>query len=154
LNEAAYMAEIVRAGIVSIDRGQHEAAMSLGMSRMTTMRRIVLPQAMRVIIPPAGNNTIAMLKNVSIVSVLAIPELLYSAQIIYARTFETIPLLIVASIWYLVCTTVLTSIQMRIERHYAAGTEIEEPFLTRLWRNVTSRRPRPAASVGPDRERR
>ncbi|GAA3107998.1 amino acid ABC transporter permease [Kribbella aluminosa] len=121
LNEAAYMAEIVRAGIVSVPAGQLQAASALGFTRMTTMRRIVLPQAMRVIIPPTGNQTISMLKTSSLVSVLAIPELLYSAQIVYARTFQTIPLLIVVSIWYLALTSFLTVAQGRIERRFSAG---------------------------------
>ncbi|MGH9066924.1 MAG: amino acid ABC transporter permease, partial [Acidimicrobiales bacterium] len=99
LNEGAYMSEIVRAGIISVDHGQTEAAMALGMSRMQTMRRIVLPQAMRVIIPPTGNETISMLKTTSLVSVLAVSELLYTVEQIYARTYQTIPLLIVASLW-------------------------------------------------------
>ena len=85
LNEAAYMAEIVRAGICRSTRARHEAAQALGMTRLQTMRRIVLPQAMRVIIPPTGNETISMLKTSSLVSVIAYPELLYSAQLIYAR---------------------------------------------------------------------
>ncbi|WP_327632912.1 amino acid ABC transporter permease [Kribbella sp. NBC_00482] len=123
LNEAAYMAEIVRAGIVSVPAGQLQAASALGFTRMTTMRRIVLPQAMRVIIPPTGNQTISMLKTSSLVSVLAIPELLYSAQIVYARTFQTIPLLIVVSIWYLALTSVLTVAQGKIERRFSAGDD-------------------------------
>lgn len=149
LNEGAYMAEIVRGGIAAIDRGQYQAATALGMTRMQTMRRIVLPQAMKVIIPPTGNQTIAMLKNVSLVSVLAIPDLLYSAQIIYARNFQTIPLLLVASIWYLICTSILTVIQTRIERRFTPETVVDDPFWTRFWKNATSfrphqpRRPRP-----------
>jgi polar amino acid transport system permease protein len=119
LNQAAYTAEIVRAGILSVPHGQLDAAASFGMSRTLTMRRVVLPQAMRVIIPPVGNETIGMLKTTSVVSVLAMPELLYSAQIIYARTYQIIPLLIVASLWYLAVTSVLTLVQMRIERVYA-----------------------------------
>ena len=86
LNEGAYMSEIVRAGILSVDEGQQEASAALGMSRLQTMRRVVLPQAMRVIVPPTGNETISMLKNTAPVSVIAVPELLYSAQIIYSRT--------------------------------------------------------------------
>src|SRR6478752_1907114 len=101
LNEGAYMAEIVRGGLISVDEGQWEASSALGMTRMQTLRRIVLPQAMRVIVPPTGNETISMLKTTSLVSVIAYAELLYSAQIIYGRTFQTIPLLLVASIWYL-----------------------------------------------------
>src|SRR5450759_1064942 len=92
LNEAAYMAEIVRAGIISVDPGQTEAAHALGMTRLQTIRRIVLPQAMRVIIPPTGNETISMLKTTSLVSVIAFTELLYSTELIIARTFQTIPL--------------------------------------------------------------
>jgi polar amino acid transport system permease protein len=121
LNEAAYMAEIVRAGILSVDEGQTQAAASLGLRRLQIMRRIILPQAMRVIIPPVGNDTINMLKYTSLVSVIALPELLYSAEIIYSRTFQTIPLLIVASLWYLICTTVLSIGQYFIEQHFGRG---------------------------------
>jgi polar amino acid transport system permease protein len=138
LNEGAYMAEIVRAGIISVAEGQTEAAKSLGMSRMLTMRRIVLPQAMRVIIPPTGNETISMLKTTSLVSVIAVGDLLYSAQLIYAVNYRTIPLLIVASIWYLIVTTVLTVGQFYVERHYGRGTarELPETPLQRLRRNL------------------
>ena len=101
LNEGAYMAEIVRAGIVSVPEGQTEAALSLGMTRLQTMRQIVLPQAMRVILPPTGNETISMLKNTSLVYVLAYADLLFSVAQIYDVNFQTIPLLIDASIWYL-----------------------------------------------------
>lgn len=121
LNEAAYQSEIVRAGILSVDHGQSEAAEALGLTRLQAMRRIVLPQAMRVIIPPTGNETIGMLKSTALVSVLAVPDLLYSAQVIYSRNFQTIPLLIVASIWYLVVTSVLTIGQFYLERHFARG---------------------------------
>jgi polar amino acid transport system permease protein len=121
LNEAAYMAEIVRAGIVSVDPGQVEAGLSLGMTRLTVLRRIVLPQAMRFIIPPTGNETIGMLKTTAIVSVIALADLLYSAQSIYARNFATIPLLVVASLWYLVLTSLLTLAQWPIERRFNRG---------------------------------
>lgn len=121
LNEGAYMAEIVRAGIVSVDAGQTEAARATGMHHRLVMRRIVLPQAMRVIIPPTGNQVITMLKSTSLCSVLSIAELLYSAEIIYSRNFETIPLLIVASLWYLLMTTVLSIGQMYLERHFGRG---------------------------------
>jgi polar amino acid transport system permease protein len=122
LNEAAYMAEIVRAGIISVDEGQTEAASSLGMSRLQTMRLIVLPQAMRVIIPPTGNETISMLKNTSLVIVLgSVFDLLFVAQQIYAANYKTIPLLIVASIWYLAMTSVLYVGQFFIERRYGRG---------------------------------
>lgn len=122
LNQAAYTAEIVRAGILSVPAGQIDSASSLGMTRNMTMRRVILPQAMKIIIPPIGNETIGMLKTTSLVSVLAMPELLYSAQLIYARTYQTIPLLIVASIWYLLLTTVLTMIQIPLERRFSRGT--------------------------------
>src|SRR5690606_14383190 len=93
LNEAAYMAEITRAGIASIDYGQEEAAKSLGMSRLKTLRRIILPQALRVIIPPTGNQVIGMLKMTSLVSVISLYDLLYSVQGVSARTFQVIPML-------------------------------------------------------------
>jgi len=118
LNEAAYMAEIVRAGILSVDKGQAEAAQALGMSDSRILRRIILPQAMRVIVPPSANNTISMLKTTSLVSVLSFPELLYAAQLIYSDNFKTIPLLLTASIWYMLVTSILTIGQYYLERHY------------------------------------
>ncbi len=122
LNEGAYMAEIVRAGLLSVDDGQTEAAHALGLTRMQTIRRIVLPQAMRVIIPPTGNETISMLKTTSLVSVIAIPDLLFAVQAVYSRTFQQIPLLLVASIWYLLVTTVLSIGQYFLEQHFGRGT--------------------------------
>jgi polar amino acid transport system permease protein len=138
LNEGAYMAEIVRAGIISVDEGQTEAAQSLGMTRLQTIRRIVLPQAMRVIVPPTGNETISMLKTTSLVSVIAVTELLYSVQLIYAVNYRTIPLLIVASIWYLIVTTVLSFGQYYVERYFGRGAARELPPtpLQRLRRSV------------------
>jgi len=127
LNEGAYMAEVVRAGILSVEHGQAEAAQALGMSRTLTMRRIILPQAMRVIIPPTGNETISMLKTSSLASVITVTELLYAVQLIYSVTFQTIPLLIAASIWYLIVTSVLTAGQFYIERHYARGSARQLP---------------------------
>ncbi len=121
LNEGAYMAEIVRAGVVSVDRGQMEAARALGMTRTTAMRRIILPQALRFIVPPTSNETIGMLKTTSIVSVIALADLLYSAQTIYSRTFQTIPLLLVASAWYLVLTSLLSLGQWALERRLNRG---------------------------------
>jgi ABC-type amino acid transport system permease subunit len=94
------MAEIVRSGITAVDKGQVEAASALGMNRAKTLRRIVLPQASRVMIPPAGNETITMLKSTSLVSVVAVADLMYQVNLISAQTFQTIPLLIVASLWY------------------------------------------------------
>lgn len=122
LNEAAYMSEIVRSGIMSVHPGQIEAAQASGMRMRTVMRFVVLPQAMRVIVPPTGNEVISMLKFTSLVSVIALPELLYSAQLVYTRTYQTIPLLIVASLWYLIVTTVLTIGQLWLERRFARGS--------------------------------
>jgi polar amino acid transport system permease protein len=127
LNEGAYMAEIVRAGIISVEEGQTDASQALGLTRAQTMRHVVLPQAMRVIIPPTGNETISMLKNTVLVSVIAIPELLYSAQLIYSQSFQQIPLLIVVCIWYLAMTTVLSIGQFFLERHYGRGRGRDEP---------------------------
>jgi polar amino acid transport system permease protein len=121
LNEAAYMAEIVRAGISSVDDGQQEAARALGMRDLKVMGRIVLPQAMPFVIPPTGNETIGMLKTTSLVSVISLSDVLYSAQTIYSRTFETIPLLMVACFWYLLATSVLSLLQRRIEKRFDKG---------------------------------
>lgn len=122
LNEAAYMAEIVRGGLQSVDEGQTEAAGALGMSRAQTLRRVVLPQAMRVIIPPTGNETISMLKTTSLVVVIGYFELLTSVQRIYSQNFQTIPLLIVAAAWYLALTSVLSIGQGFVERRFGRGT--------------------------------
>jgi len=127
LNEAAYMAEIVRAGIISVEHGQTEAAQALGMNRLQVMRRIVLPQAMRVIIPPTGNETISMLKTTSLASIAAVPELFTRSEQIANFTFLVIELAIVASIWYLAMTTVLTIGQYYVERYFARGAQRELP---------------------------
>jgi polar amino acid transport system permease protein len=150
LNEGAYMAEIVRAGIISVDEGQSDAARSLGMTRLATMRRIVLPQAMRVIIPPTGNETISMLKTTSLVSVIAVADVLYAAQNIYSVNFKTIQLLIVASLWYLACTSVLYVGQFYLERYYGRGSSREEVSTLggQLLRGVLSFR-RPGGSSRP-----
>lgn len=121
LHESAYMAEIVRGGLLSVPKNQTEAAAALGMNSLMSFRRIILPQALRVIVPPTGNQVIGMLKYSSLVSVIALPDLLYSAQMIYTQTFETIPLLIVVSFWYLLCTSILTVFQQRIERYFGRG---------------------------------
>ncbi|AGS25508.1 amino acid ABC transporter permease [Rhizobium etli] len=118
LNEGAYMSEIVRSGLNAVPQGQREAAEALGMTGPRILFRIILPQAMRVIVPPTGNQLIGMLKTTSLVSVIAMQELLYSAQLIYSTNFQTIPLLIVASIWYLVLTTILSFVQYLLERHF------------------------------------
>jgi polar amino acid transport system permease protein len=127
LNEAAYYAEIVRGGILSVDRGQTVAARALGFRPVQIVRRIVLPQAMRAIVPPTGNQIIAMLKYSALASVIAVQELLHSAQTVYNRTFETIPLLIVASLWYLAMVTILSTGQRYVERHFAKGVVEDVP---------------------------
>jgi polar amino acid transport system permease protein len=162
LNEGAYMSEIVRAGIISVDEGQFDAAKAIGMTRGQTMRRIVLPQSMRVIIPPTGNETISMLKYTSLASAIALQELLYSGQLIYDNNYKIPQLLIVVSIWYLVCTTVLSIGQYYVERHYGRGGPgaESEPLLHRIVRGIAGRKdeiatgdigPRP--SLGQDRGR-
>lgn len=150
LNEAAYMAEIVRGGILSVDSGQKEAGTALGLTPLQTMRRIILPQAMRSIIPPTGNQVIGMLKYTSLASVVALSELLHAAQDIYNRTFQTIPLLIVASIWYLVLTTLLGFAQSRIEAHYSRGERTRPVTMTAaLRRALLTKRLDKAATDGP-----
>lgn len=121
LNEAAYMAEIIRSGISSVDEGQLDAGRALGMTRSKLLRRVILPQAMRVVIPPTGNQVISMLKGTSLVSVLAISDLLYAVQSIYSLNYEVIPLLLVSCIWYLVLTTALSIVQSRLEERYGRG---------------------------------
>lgn len=121
LHQSAYTAEIVRAGIQSVDTGQREAATALGMPPTLTLRRVILPQAMRSIIPPMGNEVISMLKTTSLVSIIALPELLNTAQTIYARTYQTIPLLVVATFWYIVLTGLLTIMQSALERRFGRG---------------------------------
>jgi polar amino acid transport system permease protein len=122
LNQAAYMAEIIRGGFAAVGRGQLEAAESLGMHGLTKLRTVIIPQTMPSIIPPTGNQFIGMLKETSLVSVLGVADLLQSAQSIYARTYETIPLLIVASLWYLLMTMTLSVPQSMIERRFSRGT--------------------------------
>jgi len=121
LSQAAYAAEIVRGGILGVDQGQHEAAAALGLPRSRQQRRIILPQAMRTIVPTAVNEIIGLVKGTSVVYVLAYGELFYIVGVIYGRNQRVVPLLIVAGIWYLVVTTVITVIQYYVERHYAKG---------------------------------
>lgn len=121
-NQAAYSAEIVRAGILSVDTGQYEAAYSVGMSPAFTLFRVVLPQAMRVIIPPMGNETISMLKNTSLLSVIAVLELYTVATQISSQNLRQVELLIVVSCWYLFLTSVLSIPQYYLERHYGRGS--------------------------------
>jgi polar amino acid transport system permease protein len=127
LNEGAYMSEIVRAGLISVDEGQTEAAQSIGMTRLMALRLVVIPQAMRVIIPPTGNETISMLKTTSLASVVTVGELTFSVEQIYAANYRVIPLLMVAAFQYLWVTTVLMVGQYYLERHYARGSVRQLP---------------------------
>jgi polar amino acid transport system permease protein len=151
-NEAAYMAEIVRAGILSVDEGQSEAASSLGMGRALTLRRIVLPQAMRVVIPPTGNELISMLKNSSLVSAATVVELYYAQSLIAARTYQIVPLLLVVSLWYLIITSLLTIGQYYVERYYARGSVRQLPLtpFQRFGRMLTTFHAPPPATVALD----
>ena len=126
-NEIAYASELVRAGIISVDKGQLEAAQSLGMPGPLTLRRIILPQAMRVIIPPMGNETISMLKTTSLVVVISGTDLFSRLQQTWAQTYQEIPLLIVACIWYLALTTIFSVGQYYLERHYSRGSGYQTP---------------------------
>jgi polar amino acid transport system permease protein len=122
LHEAGYMAEIVRGGLLSVPAGQRAAACSIGLTSGQTFRLITLPQAMRFIIPPSGSQFITVLKGSSLVSVIAMSDLLHSVQTIYNRTYQVVPLLLVACFWYLTVVTVLSVGQRRLERHFARGT--------------------------------
>ncbi len=121
INQGAYTAEVVRGGILSVDIGQTEAAKAIGMTRLITLRRIVLPQAMRVILPPVGNEVISMVKLTSIASVIQFSEILRNAQAIYYANARVIELLIVAAIWYLIVVTILSIGQSFLERHFSKG---------------------------------
>jgi polar amino acid transport system permease protein len=134
LTESGYAAEMIRAGIQAVSVGQSEAAASLGMTRAQSLRRIILPQAFRIVIPPIGNDTISMLKFTSLVSVLALPDLLYSAQMIYSRTYQTIPLLLVVTTWYLLLATILTAVEHYIEKRFSYGrTPPAKSMKSALW---------------------
>jgi polar amino acid transport system permease protein len=142
LNEAAFASEIIRGGILAVDQGQHEAAAALGLPRARQVWRVVLPQAMRSILPSGFNQIIGLAKGTSMVYILALPELFYTIQIIYHRNLEVIPLLMVATVWYLVILSVLSLIQHHIERHFARGALRNPPpsIIRRLygqWRRVT-----------------
>ncbi|WP_276558792.1 amino acid ABC transporter permease/ATP-binding protein [Burkholderia multivorans] len=159
LNHAAFSAEVVRGGILSVDQGQLEAAAALGLPHGRQTARIVLPQAMRAILPTAFNDLIVLAKGTSMVYVLAMPELFYTVQVIYRRNLEVIPLLMVATVWYLIILTVLSAIQVQVERHYARGALRNPPpsaltyVLARagaLWRRVVARRGMPAAGASDD----
>lgn len=122
LHQAAYSAEIIRGGLISVDQGQSEAAAALGIPARRRLFRIILPQAMRSIIPNATNEVIGLVKGASVVFVIAIPELFYAVQVIYNRNSRVIPLLLVAVVWYAVITTILSIAQFYIERHFARGS--------------------------------
>jgi polar amino acid transport system permease protein len=121
INQGAYTSEVVRAGLLSVDTGQYEAAKSIGMPRLQALRRVILPQAMRVIVPPIGNELVGMVKLTSLASVIQYAEMLHNAENIYYANSRVIELLMVAAVWYLVVVTVLSFAQSRVERHYARG---------------------------------
>ncbi|WP_380178524.1 amino acid ABC transporter permease [Kalamiella sp. sgz302252] len=129
MHQSAYAAEIVRAGIQSVGNGQIEAARALGYRPAAIFRHTVLPQAMRAILPPAGNEIIGQLKTTAVVSVISLQDVLFSAQIIYQRTYQVIPLLLVATLWYLLLTSLLSVGQYWVERHFARGVhrQVTEP---------------------------
>ena len=121
LNEGAYMTEIIRSGLLSVDPGQREAARALGMTKPKALRRIVLPQALKVIIPPTGNQFIAMLKTTSLLFAIAVPEIFSTGTNIYSQNFKYFEVLCVVSIWYLLLTALLTALQKAIERRFGVG---------------------------------
>jgi polar amino acid transport system permease protein len=121
LNEGAYVSEIVRGGLLAVDRGQYEAALSIGLSYYRALRRIIMPQAMRVIIPPLGNNFIGLVKTSSLASIIGFTDLLHNAQDIYYTNVRVIELLSVAGFWYLAVVSVLSAFQVLLERHFGKG---------------------------------
>lgn len=127
LHQAAYAAEVVRSGFLAVDAGQLEAAAALGIPRLRQFRRIQLPQAMRTILPTAGNELIGLVKGTSVVYIMALSELFYQVQVIYTRTGRVIPMLLVAAIWYLALTTVMSVGQFYVERHFARGSQRTVP---------------------------
>lgn len=142
INEGAYMSQIVRAGILAVDPGQREAAESLGMRRSKVLTRVVLPQAMRVIIPPTGNQFISMLKTTSLVSVIAGSDLLTVVTQIYLANFEVISMLVMASIWYLVLTTIASIGQHFLEKRYSRGTAGSPKLSKRITAGLIGRNPK------------
>ncbi|MDU6488967.1 amino acid ABC transporter permease [Bradyrhizobium sp.] len=121
INQGAYTSEVMRAGLLSVDIGQYEAAQAIGMGRLQALRRIILPQAMRVVTPPLGNEFIGLVKATSLASVIQYPEVLHSAENIYYANSRVIELLIVAGLWYLLVVSILTPLQMLLERRFARG---------------------------------
>jgi len=133
LNEAAYMAEIVRAGIQSVEAGQMDAAKSLGMTNLQAMRRVILPQALRVVVPPTGNEFIAMLKNTSVAFAIGVVELMNAAKIQAARSFKVMELYTVAAFWYLVMVSIFSLLQAELERALTVSErERPETLLSRM----------------------
>ena len=155
LHQAAYSAEIIRAGILSVDAGQLEAAAALGIPRRRQFFKIVLPQAMRGILPNAANEVISLFKGTSIVSTMAIAELFYQVQVIYGRNGRVVPLLMVATVWYILMTTVLSIVQYYVERHYAKGAVRTMPLtpLQKVRRRVAllSAQARQSSTMGAGR---
>ncbi|MDT9686233.1 amino acid ABC transporter permease [Streptomyces sp. TRM76323] len=157
LHQAAYAAETVRGGVAAVDRGQFEAAAALGIPRLRQIRRIVLPQAMRAILPTAGNEVIGLLKGTSVVYVMAIGELFYQVQVVYGRNGRVVPLLLVATAWYVFLTSVLSVAQYYVERHFARGadrTPPPTPFqragrFVRALRAAAERRDEPVVPLKP-----
>jgi polar amino acid transport system permease protein len=150
LNQAAYSAEIIRGGMLSVDSGQQEAASSLGMSPAFTLFRVVLPQAMRVIIPPMGNETISMLKNTSLLSVIAVLELYTVATQISSQNLRQVELLIVVSCWYLFLTSALSVPQYYLERHYGRGNARQQaPTPLARIRTLLGKQPAPGTATAP-----
>jgi polar amino acid transport system permease protein len=123
ISQGAYTSEVVRSGLLSVDSGQYEAARTIGMTQMKMLRRIVLPQAMRVMVPPIGNEVIGMVKLTSLASVIQFTEILHNAQVIYYANTRVLELLLVASFWYLVVVTILSVGQQRIERYFGRGSK-------------------------------
>ncbi|WP_306413153.1 amino acid ABC transporter permease/ATP-binding protein [Ectorhizobium quercum] len=154
LNQAAFASEIVRGGILSVDQGQLEAAAALGLPRSRQASRIVLPQAMRSILPTAFNDIIGLAKGTSQVYILALPELFYTIQIIYRRNLEVIPLLMVATVWYLIILTALSIVQHHVERHFSRGALRNPPpsVFTGLYRFLRPQAPASAAIAAPAQE--
>lgn len=142
LVQSAYTAEIIRGGILGVEQGQHEAAAALGLPSHRRTFRIILPQALRAIVPTGFNEVIGLAKGTAVVYVISMPELFYTVQIIYNRNQEVIPLLMVATVWYLVITTVLSVLQYYVERYFARGTT-RQVALTPLQRLLQWRSARP-----------
>ncbi|OZC53669.1 amino acid ABC transporter permease [Rhodococcus sp. 06-621-2] len=150
LHEAAYMSEIIRSGINAVDSGQKDAARAMGFNGWRTFSRVVLPQAMRIIVPPTGNQFISLLKGTSLVSVIAMTDLLFSVQLIYNRTYQVVPLLIVACIWYLTIVTLLTFVQRKLEQKYGRGHTRSQGKAPTSWRSKLGLSPSPIPAVpGP-----